>query len=96
MALEHIFLIPSTYPDYEAIQNAPINLLAPGPQYPGTFEHYVASIIHEWQETEDDRLKTLADALHALGLTGQVGTKKIDDTRIELQVGSPSVDDRTR
>ena len=58
-----------------------------GPQYPGTFEHYSASIIHEWQETGDERLKTLADALHTLGLTGQVGTKKIGDTRIELQVG---------
>ena len=58
-----------------------------GPWYPGTFEHYAASVIHEWQETEDDRLKTLADALYTLGLTGRVGTKKIDDTRIELQVG---------
>ena len=58
-----------------------------GPQYPGTFEYYAASIIHDWQETGDELLKTLADALHALGLTGQVGTKKIDDTRIELQVG---------
>ncbi len=58
-----------------------------GPRYPGTFENYVASIIHDWQETEDDRLKTLADALYTLGLTGRVGTKKIDDTRIELQVG---------
>ena len=57
-----------------------------GPRYPGTFENYVASIIHEWQETGDERLKTLADALYALGLTGQVGTKKIGDTRIELQV----------
>ena len=57
------------------------------PFYPGTFESYVASIIHEWQETGDDRLKTLADALYTLGLTGQVGTQKIDDTRIELQVG---------
>ena len=62
-------------------------LTSTGPRYPGTFEHYTASIIHEWQETEDDRLKTLADALHTLGLTGQVGTKKIDDARIELQVG---------
>ena len=62
-------------------------LTSTGPRYPGTFEHYTASIIHEWQETEDDRLKTLADALHTLGLTGQIGTKKIDDARIELQVG---------
>ncbi|RKU09108.1 hypothetical protein C6502_13835 [Candidatus Poribacteria bacterium] len=58
-----------------------------GPRYPGIFEHYVASIIHGWQERTDPRLKTLADTLHTLGLTGQVGTKKIDDTRIELQVG---------
>ena len=58
-----------------------------GPRYPGTFENYAASIIHDWQETGDDCLKTLSDALHTLGLTGQVGTEKIGDTRIELQVG---------
>ncbi|MCE2394870.1 AAA family ATPase [Candidatus Poribacteria bacterium] len=58
-----------------------------GPQYPGTFENYAASIIHEWQETRDERLGMLSDSLYALGLTGQVGTKKIGDTRIELQVG---------
>ena len=62
-------------------------LTSTGPQYPGTFEHYAASVIHEWQETGDERLKTLVDALHTLGLTGQVGTEKIGDTRIELQVG---------
>ncbi len=58
-----------------------------GPWYPGTFEHYAASIIHEWQETRDERLGMLSDSLYALGLTGQIGTKKIDDTCIELQVG---------
>ncbi len=58
-----------------------------GPRYPGTFENYAASVIHKWQDTADERLETLANALHTLGLTGQVGTKKIDDTRIELQVG---------
>ncbi len=62
-------------------------LTSTGPRYPGTFENYAANIIHEWQETADKRLKTLADGLHTLGLTGQVGTKKIGDTRIELQVG---------
>ena len=58
-----------------------------GPLYPGTFEHYTASIIHEWQETTDERLKTLGDAFHTLGLTGQIGTQKIGDVGIELQVG---------
>lgn len=62
-------------------------LTSTGPLYPGTFEHYTASIIHEWQETTDERLKTLVDTLHTLGLTGQVGTKKIGDVGIELQVG---------
>ena len=57
-----------------------------GPQYPGTFENYAASVIHEWQETTDERLGTLADAFYALGLTGQIATKKIDDTRIDVQV----------
>ena len=55
--------------------------------YPGTFENYVASVIHEWQESKDKRLKTLTDALHTLGLTRQIGTKKIGDVGIELQVG---------
>ena len=58
-----------------------------GPLYPGTFENYVASIIHEWQETKDKRLKMVTDALRKLGLTGDIGTKKICDVGIELQVG---------
>ena len=62
-------------------------LSSTGSQYPGTFENYVASLIHAWQETKDERLKTVADALHTLGLTRQVGTKKIGDVGIELQVG---------
>lgn len=62
-------------------------LSSTGPQYPGTFENYVASIIHAWQETKDERLKTVAEALRTLGLTGQIGTKKIGDVGIELQVG---------
>ena len=68
-----------------------------GPLYPGTFENYAASVIHEWQQTKDKRLKTLGDALHTLGLTEQVGTKKIGDVGIELQVGrlgSTNIDDR--
>ena len=58
-----------------------------GSRYPGTFEHYAASLIHEWQETKDKHLKTVADALYTLGLTGKVGTKKIGDVGIEIKVG---------
>ena len=62
-------------------------LTSTGPQYPGTFDNYVASIIHDWQNTEDDRLKTLINALRRLGLTGQVSTEKIGDIGIEIKVG---------
>lgn len=58
-----------------------------GPQYPGTFENYVATLIHEWQETKNERLKTVVDAIYTLGLTGQINAQKIGDVGIELQVG---------
>ena len=62
-------------------------LSSAGPRYPGTFEYYTASVIHKWQEEADDRLKTLTDTLHTLGLTGKVGTQKVGDIGIEVQVG---------
>ena len=84
-----------------------------GHWYPGTFENYVANLIHEWQERTDKPLETLgnpfdrhelgedfenyqnysnpavilAEVLDILGLTRHIRAKKIDDTRIELQVG---------
>ena len=83
-----IFSTAFIFPDYGAIQNAPTNSPAPVPGTPGTFENYAASIIHELASDEQmNAWKTLTDALYTLGLTGKVGTKKIGDTRIELQVG---------
>ena len=58
-----------------------------GPRYPGTFDDYTASIIHKWQEEADERLKTLTGTLHTLGLTGKVGTQKVGDVGVEVQVG---------
>ena len=62
-------------------------LTSTGPKYPSTFENYVASIIHKWQETSSSCLSTLAHTLYTLGLTGQVRAEKIQDTLIELKVG---------
>ena len=62
-------------------------LSSTGPWYLGTFENYAASIIHDWQETKNKRLQTLTDTLYTLGLTGQVGTQKVGDVGIEVQVG---------
>ena len=60
---------------------------ATGPDFPGTFEHYVATIIADWQEKKDGRLKRLEAMLTDLGLTWKISAKPVDDTQIELQVG---------
>jgi len=60
---------------------------AAGPDFPGTFEPYVASIIHQWQVTKDVRLQQLGAALEKLGLNWKVEAARVDDTRIELRVG---------
>lgn len=60
---------------------------AVGSNYPGTLDAYVASIIAEWQSTGDKRLLALGTQLQLLGLTWKVTAKKVDDTRVELQVG---------
>ena len=60
---------------------------AAGPQFPGNFNDYVASIIHHWVLQKDDRLKQLEKDLKSLGLTWRVTAKKIADTRVEIHVG---------
>lgn len=60
---------------------------AVGNNYPGTLDSYVASIIADWQEKGDPRLSQLGNQLQQLGLTWKVTAKKLDDTRVELQVG---------
>lgn len=60
---------------------------ATGPDFPGTFEHYVATIIADWQAKKDERLKRLEFMLTGLGLTGKISAKVVNDVQIELQVG---------
>lgn len=60
---------------------------AGGPQYPGSFNDYVASIIHLWRTSADGRLKRLENNLKQLGLTWRVTTQAVDDTRVEVRVG---------
>jgi hypothetical protein len=64
-----------------------------GPLYPGTFENYVASLIHKWQRTRNKRLITLGNALYTLGLTGKIGTRKVSDVGIEIKVNRLSQDE---
>lgn len=58
-----------------------------GPRFPGTFEIYAASIIHNWQATKDPRLHHLGAALELLGLTWKVGSRQVDDVSFEVMVG---------
>ncbi len=58
-----------------------------GPDFPGTFEDYVASVVSEWDEAKDPKLEHLKQSLSALGLTWKVEGKQVDDTRVELRVG---------
>ncbi|MCC3509417.1 MAG: ATP-binding protein [Microcoleus sp. PH2017_17_BER_D_A] len=63
------------------------NIAAFGSEFTGIFENYVASIVNSWQETKDDRLIKLGQALEFLGLNWKVEARQINDVQIELLVG---------
>ena len=54
-------------------------------RFPGTFEHYVASIVESWQDTQDRRLGELGQALESLGLTWRIRAMRLNDVEIELR-----------
>lgn len=58
-----------------------------GPQFPGTFNNYVASVINFWKENQPDLLTELERNLQRLGLTSAVTAKQLDDVQVELLVG---------
>lgn len=60
---------------------------AVGGHVQGVFTSYVASIIHNWVVHHDSRLHDLAKDLSNLGLTWKVSSRKVDDTRVEIEVG---------
>ena len=55
--------------------------------FPGTFEKYVATVIADWQSSEDARLGRLGVMLADLGLTREVSANRANDTQIEVRVG---------
>ena len=63
-------------------------LTAVGDTFSGTFDPYTASIILKWQDDKDKaRLDKLTEQLRALGLTGRVAAKRLNDAQVEIQVG---------
>lgn len=60
---------------------------ATGPQFPGTFQEYVASIIANWQEGgRQDLITQLSVYLADLGLTRSIVAEVRDSTQIDLRV----------
>jgi hypothetical protein len=53
-------------------------------EFPGTFEHYAASVVAEWKNNEDAR--GLNADLEHLGLAQRVSAKRLSDAEIDLQV----------
>jgi len=61
---------------------------AGGGDYAGVFDKYVAGIISEWQNTNDDEpLNQLGEDLRKLDLTWKVSAVPLNDTQVELRVG---------
>ena len=58
-----------------------------GPNYPGTFECYTASVVARWSSSDKPKLNLLGRQLQLLGLTWKVDARKVDDASIELRVG---------
>lgn len=66
------------------------------PMFPGLFETYVASVIHQWQSSDEAHLQQLYDTLGSeqLRLTSQITTRIINDVEMEILVGRTiAVDD---
>lgn len=66
-----------------------------GSAFPGRFDDYVASIIHQWEQTEDQRFKELGKNLEELGLASDLSTMPTDETSIQLRVGRLPVHKRS-
>lgn len=54
--------------------------------FPGTFEHYSASVITKWKKEKDDKLNQLIENLRKLNLSESIDSKEIDDTNVEIYV----------
>ncbi len=72
---------------YVAIRERTYPVAAAGPEYPGTFEKYTASVISQWASEDEKLLERLNKDLRLLGLAGGVAPSSINAVQIELVVG---------
>ncbi len=57
-----------------------------GAHFVGSFEPYVASIIHQWYEDKSPFFRQLQGNLRQLGLTSDIRSKQENDTQLQLEV----------
>jgi len=60
---------------------------AVGQEFPGQFQNYMASLIHNWKSSQAEKVQQLGQDLSDLGLTWKVETRPVDDTSLAVQVG---------
>ena len=58
-----------------------------GSTFPGTFEHYTAGVISDWEAEKSEKFQRLCSHLAHLGLTSRVSAKRLNDAQIEVKVG---------
>lgn len=67
-----------------------------GTKFPGTFEHYTASVIANWNEKKSDKLEQLCEQISRLGLTSKISAKRVNDAEIEVKVARLPQNGRSR
>jgi hypothetical protein len=58
-----------------------------GPNFPGTFQYYVASVIARWQSENSPNYEHLNNDLQRVGLAPKVVARRLNDAEIDLLVG---------
>ena len=58
-----------------------------GPNFPGTFQYYVASVIARWQSESSINYESLSHDLQHLGLARNIVARRLNDAEIDLLVG---------
>jgi predicted ATPase len=88
-----VFSFPFTYPQdvihvpgLRANPSRTYAVTATGPGFPGTFEHYVASVISHWQSEVQETYQLLNRDLEYIGLTQRIVARSLNETELELQV----------
>jgi len=69
---------------------------ASGPNFPGDFTNYVASVLYSWNSNKSEQKSKLEKMLNDLGLTNRVSVNQIDDSKLEIKVGRMPVDSKSK